>query len=206
MPVEYTPEVMPGHAFREISQDFAKPAEIFREAIANSLDAYAKNIWLRVQVINVKSREKVVISLSDDGIGMTIDGIKSFLNLSDSRKPDTAPAGMVKRRMTGYKGHGTKVYFNSERVEVLTRTSNAKPVYCSLEDPRGHLYEGNPPPAGIEEIGVGDLIELREEWGFEQLGDGQGTTIRVEGYHDNAKRGLEHALLSDYLRWFSRWG
>jgi hypothetical protein len=36
MPIEaYTPEVMPGHAFREISQDFSKPAEIFREAIAN---------------------------------------------------------------------------------------------------------------------------------------------------------------------------
>src|SRR5205809_583068 len=114
MPAEpYVPQVMPGHAFREISQDFAKPAEIFREAIANALDAYAKNIWLRAQVVNIRGREKVIIDLCDDGLGMTYETIKSFLNLSDSTKPGAPPSGMLQRRMTGYKGHGTKVYFNS---------------------------------------------------------------------------------------------
>lgn len=207
MPKEpYTPEVKPGHAFREISQDFAKPAEIFREAIANSLDAYAKNIWMRVQVINVKARDKVVIYLCDDGIGMTANSIKSFLNLSDSIKPDAAPAGMVQRRMTGYKGHGTKVYYNSEGVEVLTRHASEPPVYCKLDDPRGNLSEGNPPQAVIEQISVDEITKLRTEWGFAELGEGQGTSIRVTGYHDNAKKGLEHCLLSDYIRWFTRWG
>lgn len=202
----YLPEVKPGHAFREISQDFSKPAEIFREAIANSLDAYAKNIWLRAQVVNVKGREKVIIFLCDDGMGMTVETIKSFLNLSDSSKPDDAPAGMVKRRMTGYKGHGTKVYFNSEYVEVLTRHASEPPIYCKLDDPRGNLSEGNIPPAEIEPISVDDLKRMRTEWGFSELSDNNGTTIRVTGYHDNAKQGLDHGLLSDYIRWFTRWG
>ncbi|MFO0906458.1 MAG: ATP-binding protein [Pirellulales bacterium] len=202
----YTPEVKPGHAFREISQDFAKPAEIFREAIANSLDAYATNIWLRVQVVNVKSRDKVVIYLGDDGIGMNAETIKSFLNLSDSSKPATAPVGMVKRRMTGYKGHGTKVYFNSESVEVLSRIENELPVYCRLNDPRGHLSEGTSPTAEIEELSIEELLKRRTEWGFAELKDGQGTIVRVTGYHDNTKKGLEHVLLVDYVRWFTRWG
>ncbi|MFO0882783.1 MAG: ATP-binding protein [Pirellulales bacterium] len=202
----YTPEVKPGHAFREISQDFSKPAEIFREAIANGLDAYAQNIWLRVQVVNIRARDKVIISLCDDGIGMTEETIKAFLNLSDSSKPDSAPAGMSKRRMTGYKGHGTKVYFNSESVEVLTRRANDPPIYCKLNDPKGSLSEGTPPVAEIEELTVVELKQRRSEWGFAELTDQQGTTIRVTGYHDNAKKGLEHSLLSDYIRWFTRWG
>jgi hypothetical protein len=201
----YTPRVEEGHAFREISQDFSKPAEIFREAIANALDAYAKRIWLRVQVKKVKGREKVIIDLCDDGIGMTAEGIKSFLNLSDSKKPDTAPTGMTKRRMTGYKGHGTKVYFNSESVEVLTRRENEQPVRCHLDDPRGNLSEGHLPPAKLETISPDELKRLRGTWGFPELDDQQGTCIQVTGYHENTKNGLEHSFLVDYIRWFSRW-
>jgi hypothetical protein len=37
---QYTPKVKEAHAFLEISQDFTTPAEIFRESVANSLDAY----------------------------------------------------------------------------------------------------------------------------------------------------------------------
>ena len=58
----YTPEVMQAHAFREISQDFTTPEEIFREAIANSLDAYARRIWLRASVEERRGREMVLRS------------------------------------------------------------------------------------------------------------------------------------------------
>jgi hypothetical protein len=185
--------------FGKSAKDFSKPAEIFREAIANALDAYAKRIWLRVQVKKVKGREKVIIDLCDDGIGMTAEGIKSFLNLSDSQKPD-APSGMTKRRMTGYKGYGTKVYFNSERVEVLTRRANELPVRCHLDDPRGNLSDGHLPPATIETISPDDLKRIRDDWGFPELAALQGTSIQVTGYHENTKNGLEHSFLTDYIR------
>jgi hypothetical protein len=105
--VSYTPKVKEAHAFREISQDFTTPEEIFREAIANSLDAYGRRIWLRTSVENRRGRETVLIDLSDDGIGMNIDTIGAFFNLSDSVKPKANWMSDTVRRMTGYKGHGT---------------------------------------------------------------------------------------------------
>src|SRR5437762_13435439 len=117
---QYIPRVKEAHAFREISLDFTTPAEIFREAIANSLDAYARRTWLRTSVEQRRGRETVLIDICDDGIGMNASGVEAFLNLSDSVKSNTPPTGRSPRRMTGYKGHGTKIYYNSEEVEVIT--------------------------------------------------------------------------------------
>ena len=79
---QYTPHVKEAHAFREISLDFTTPAEIFREAIANSLDAYARRIWLRASVEERRGRETVLIDICDDGIGMNAPAVEAFLNLS----------------------------------------------------------------------------------------------------------------------------
>jgi hypothetical protein len=204
---EYTPIVREAHAFLEISQDFTKPAEIFRESIANSLDAYARRFWLRTSIRKERGRETVVIDLSDDGCGMNGDGIKAFLNLSDSVKPKSPPSGKVARRMTGYKGHGTKVYFNSDQLEVLSYDGVAKPVYCRLSDPRGELALGKLPKADIrEDLSLDELKSLREKWELSELALDHGTSIRVVGYHQNLKNGLEHARLRDYILWFTRWG
>jgi hypothetical protein len=202
----YTPRVVEGHAFLEISQDFARPAEIFREAVANALDVYATTIWLRVHVENRRGREVVIIDLSDNGLGMDTDGIKSFLNLSDSVKPPSPPPKRVRRRMTGYKGHGTKVYYNSDELEILTYHDGSTPIYCKVADPRGHLAEGKCPSAVIETISLEELLRRRTDWGFDSLALQSGTSIRVVGYHNNIRQGLEHTLLADYIRWFTRWG
>jgi hypothetical protein len=153
----YVPKVKEAHAFREISLDFTTPAEIFRESIANSLDAYAGRMWLHATVQNVRGRETVVIDLSDDGIGTNIDGIRSFFNLSDSVKPGQPPAGKSPRQITGYKGHGSKIYFNSERLDVLSYDGTAAPVRCSVLDPRGELADGKLPTANMEELTLEDL-------------------------------------------------
>jgi hypothetical protein len=203
---QYTPKVKEAHAFLEISQDFTTPAEIFRESIANSLDAYARRIWLRAIVEDVRGRETVFIDLSDDGMGMNADSIKAFLNLSDSRKPKEPPSGKSAREMTGYKGHGTKVYFNSEQLEVLSYDGTSAPVVCRLTDPRGELAVGKLPIAEIEELTLETLKSRREGWGIRELATGPGTSIRVVGYHQNSKLGLEHDRLRDYVLWFTRWG
>lgn len=100
---QYIPVVKEAHAFREISLDFTTPAEIFRESIANSLDAYARRIWLRTSVEDRRARETVIIDLADDGIGLNENTIKAFLNLSDSIKPDAPPPGNPARRILGTK-------------------------------------------------------------------------------------------------------
>ena len=203
---QYTPKVMEAHAFREISQDFTTPAEIFRESIANSLDAYARRLWLRAIVEDIRGRETVLIDLSDDGLGMNADTIKAFLNLSDSVKPKEPPTGRSARQMTGYKGHGTKVYFNSEHLEILSYDGTSAPVVCRLPDPRGELAVGKLPTAEIEELTLESLKSRREEWAIPELAIGPGTSIRVAGYHQNSKSGLQHDHLRDYIRWFTRWG
>jgi hypothetical protein len=203
---KYTPIVKEAHAFHEISHDFTTPEEIFRESIANSLDAYAKRIWLRVAVENRRGRETVVIDLSDDGIGMNESTVRSFLNLSDSIKPSNPPVGKTPRRVTGYKGHGTKIYFNSEQLELLTFDGDSKPIYCKVDDPKGELAENRVLTAEIEVVSVETLVTKRHDWKVPEMADRPGTSIRVVGYHQNSKTGLEHARLKDYILWFTRWG
>jgi hypothetical protein len=203
---QYIPKVKEAHAFLEISQDFTTPAEIFRESIANSLDVYARRLWLRAIVENVRGSETVFIDLSDDGMGMNSESIKAFLNLSDSVKPKEPPIGRSAREMTGYKGHGTKIYFNSECLEVLSYDGISAPVFCRLSDPRGDLADGKLPTAEIEELTLEALKKRREAWGVRDLTAGPGTSIRVTGYHRNSKSGLEHEFLRDYILWFTRWG
>jgi hypothetical protein len=202
---QYIPRVKEAHAFREISLDFTTPAEIFREAIANSLDAYARRIWLRTGVEQRRGRETVLIDICDDGLGMNANGVEAFLNLSDSVK-SKAPTGKLARRMTGYKGHGTKIYYNSEQVEVITYNGVDGPVVCRLKDPRGDLADAKLPTAEIEEVSLDVLKRRREEYGFAELGAAPGTLIRVTAYHQNTKNGLEHVRLRDYIAWFTRWG
>ncbi len=108
--------------------------------------------------------------------------------------------------MTGYKGHGTKVYFNSERLEVLSYDGASSPVFCRLSDPRGELAVGKVPTAEIEELTLEALKTQREALGIPELATGRGTSIRVAGYHQNSKSGLEHDRLRDYILWFTRWG
>jgi histidine kinase/DNA gyrase B/HSP90-like ATPase len=163
---QYTPVVKEAHAFREISLDFTTPAEIFRESIANSLDAYAKRVWLRASVEDRRGRETVFIDLCDDGTGLNENTIKAFLNLSDSIKAEGPPPGNAARRMTGYKGHGTKIYFNSEQLEVLSYDGESSPVFCRLSDPRGELAVGKVPSADIETLTLEMLKQRRTEWGF----------------------------------------
>lgn len=206
MAENYIPTVEQAHAFREISLDFGRPAEIFREAVANSLDAYATSIWLRARVLTLRGKEGVVIDMADNGIGMSKETIRRFLNLSDSLKPTAPPTGMVARQMTGYKGHGTKIYFNGDKLEVLTYDGTSKPVLCTLREPRGDLHDNKMPTAEIAEISLEELKKARTDWGFPDLATGTGTAIRVTGYHDNDKTGLEHTALRDYVRWFTRWG
>jgi len=202
----YEPIVRQAHAFREISLDFTTPADIFRESIANAIDAYAKKMWLKATVEQRRGREVILIDLADDGIGMNIQSIKAFFNLSDSSKPNQPPAGKTARGMTGYKGHGTKIYYNSERLEVLSYDGKSPPVYCSVNEPRGELADGKVPGVEIDEVDLATLQSRRQEWQLAALGTGPGTAIRVTGYHGNSKNGLEHDRLRDFIRWFTRWG
>jgi hypothetical protein len=68
------------------------------------------------------------------------------------------------------------------------------------------LAEGKIPSASVEDLTLEDLKSRRDEWGLPELAVSHGTSIRVTGYHQNTKSGLDHDRLRDYILWFTRWG
>ncbi len=114
---QFEPTVNPGREIAEISGDFAKPVEVLREATHNSYDAGAKELWIvaRTETLPNGSRG-LTLEIADDGHGMTEDVIKNLFGLGHSQKDK-----MPDRDPIGYKGHGTKVFYQALEIVVLTR-------------------------------------------------------------------------------------
>ena len=109
----FTPEVNSAHEFIEIAQDFSNPLDLVREAISNAFDAKAKRIKLDFRVITECGEKILKIEISDDGCGMNREGLKSFFDLGNS-------LNRLDEDAIGEKGHETKVYFSSNKIEVIT--------------------------------------------------------------------------------------
>lgn len=101
-----SPKVNEVNEFLEIASDFEDPLEIIRESLSNSYDAHATEV-----TISINTRpDGADIIIEDDGHGMNERDLESFFDLGNSRKTDSI----------GYKGHGTKIFYKSDRIEVTT--------------------------------------------------------------------------------------
>ncbi|WP_254523977.1 ATP-binding protein [Natrinema caseinilyticum] len=100
------PKVNEVNEFLEIASDFEDPLEVIRESLSNSYDAEATEVEIRIQ--NQPNGSDIIIE--DDGNGMNEWDLESFFDLGNSRKTDSI----------GYKGHGTKIFYKSDRIEVTT--------------------------------------------------------------------------------------
>lgn len=178
----YTPRVSASREFIEISNDFANPLEIVREAISNSFDADAKKIKISFEVIKLDGEEVLQIVFSDDGTGMNMEELKSFFDLGNSTKHN--------QNNIGEKGHGTKVYFNSSYIEVATVKDNKKLV-AKMETPKKHLYANRLPEVQIAEIDSNEV---------------SGTEIKIISYNNNRMEHFSHDELKDYIYWFTKFG
>ena len=179
--VQYMPKVDATQEFIEIANDFSNPLEVVREAISNAFDAKAKCIEIRFEMEKVSGRNLLKITLSDDGLGMDIDELHSFFNLGDSTKRE--------QENIGEKGHGTKVYFNSSKVTVLTSKNNTA-YLAEMNEPYARLSDRQIPEVEIQEIEP----------------DFQGTKIIILGYNDNHRNQFTQEILKDYIYWFTKFG
>ncbi|MBO5038347.1 MAG: ATP-binding protein [Alphaproteobacteria bacterium] len=180
----YKPRVDEIQEFIEIAHDFSNPLEIVREAISNSFDAGAKNIGISFAMENKDGDNLLKIILEDDGCGMGRKELEAFFNLGDSTKREDEAC-------IGEKGHGTKVYFNSSRVEVFTRKGE-ECLYARMDLPFKKLYNREIPQ-----------VLIREEDSSTCL---KGTKIIVWGYNNNQREKFRHSLLKDYIFWFTKFG
>jgi hypothetical protein len=101
-----SPKVNEVNEFLEIASDFEDPLEVIRESLSNAYDAEATSV--EITILNRQHGSDIIIE--DDGHGMNERDLESFFDLGNSRKTDSI----------GYKGHGTKIFYKSDRIEVTT--------------------------------------------------------------------------------------
>jgi hypothetical protein len=183
-------EVDVAREFLEISGDFGDPREIVREAISNSFDAHANTIHVSALVDKSSGEDEVVITFQDDGEGMGVEELKLFFGLGLTNRPRFDELGRKRSETIGEKGHGTKIYFNSKRIEVETIKSG-KLIKAHLDNPRKNLR-------------IGVLPEV--EYEITDIASRSGTKVIVRGYNDNNQSGFSHEELKDYIYWFTKFG
>ena len=182
------PRVNEAREFLEIAKDFKDPKELLREAISNSWDANAQQVSIKFDLasINGTRSRKIMVRIEDDGDGMSSEDrsedvpseIEGFFNLGDSYKGS---------HQIGSKGHGTKIYYKSSGIFVETYKSGKRITAKTECDPWHALREGRVPTYQIDEI----------------EGDGQGTTIKIDGFEAKHKEFSNLAELISYINWYT---
>ncbi|MBN1968094.1 MAG: ATP-binding protein [Candidatus Delongbacteria bacterium] len=181
---QITPTVDATQEFIEIARDFSNPLEIVREAISNSFDANATLIFIIFEVIKEYGESILQIKIKDNGAGMDEEGLQSFFDLGNSLR-----RGDIDK--IGEKGHGTKVFYNSEHIEVITCKNNRK-LIAHLDKPFKKLHDRIMPIAEVQES------ECEE--------DELGTEIIITGYNHNRRDKFTHHILKDYILWKTKFG
>lgn len=182
-----TPKVNSSQEFIEIAQDFSNPLDLVREAISNGFDANAKNMRLDFSVIEEYGDRILKIEIEDDGDGMDREGLQSFFDLGNSLRRETKMlTGAI-----GEKGHGTKVYFNSNKIEVITAKNGIK-YHAIMDEPKKSLYRRELPIVKVETT--------------ENIDNFNGCKIIIFGYNDSRRDKFTHAQLKDYILWFTKFG
>lgn len=181
---EIIPKVDETQEFIEIANDFSNPLDLVREAISNSFDAGATKIWISFDVIKEYGESVLKVAIRDNGVGMDKDGLQSFFDLGNSPRrndPNTI----------GEKGHGTKVFFNSRKIEVVSNYARNK-YYAIMDDPFRKLHNREVPRVDVNVVSADH--------------DENGTEIYIYGYNNNRREKFTHEILKDYIMWFTKHG
>ena len=105
------------HLGRNLYRNFVT---VLGEAISNSWDADAQNVWIDI------NRESSSFSIKDDGDGMTNEDFQNkFLKIGYSKRKNGNRQSNGKRPYIGAKGIGKLALLScAERVSVFTKTKN----------------------------------------------------------------------------------
>ncbi len=183
--ITITPEVDSTQEFIEIAFDFSNPLDLVREAISNAFDAKATEISLDFSVVHDCGEKVLKIEIKDNGIGMDEVGLKSFFDLGNSSHRNDKEA-------IGEKGHGTKVFLNSKRIDVIC-VKDGKKYHAIMEEPNKKLHNRIVPIVGVSVENISQETNT-------------GTNIIIHGYNNNRRDKFTHNVLRDYIYWFTKFG
>jgi hypothetical protein len=182
------PKVDETREFLEIATDFANPLDIVREAISNAYDAKCSFIKIHFEVVKKYGEYVLKITIEDDGEGMDDKGLEAFFSLGSSPRRQQKESDDA---VIGEKGHGTKIYFNSDLVEVTT-TKGITVYHARMDRPYAHLHDNAIPS-----------VEIRSKPNVQLL---KGTKIEIIGYNRNRRELFNHERLRDHIAWFTKHG
>jgi len=177
---------------RELRENKVDTLELVREALSNAKDHGAQRVWIRTW--RRATPEKPSVLFADDGEGMNDERLGAFWGIGASRKAAAHQA-------VGYKGHGTKLFFASERLTVVTRCKGESTWrICSISRPSELDADAEIP---IQVLGSTDpKAKELEEVGL--LKASSGTAIWVEQVlFGDADMLLRRRRLESYIDWFT---
>lgn len=185
------PEVNDAHEFLEITKDFTDPKEAIREAISNSLDWKATEIQITISEDRRRPDNELIIEISDNGAGLDEERLQAFFDLGHPTGLQFDDLGNKVSGRIGEKGHGTKTFYNSRRIEVESDSVHCT-VYAIMDLPMQKLLNNEVPEYDYD-------IELKEN-------HETGTRLKIYGYNNNQKRDFGHSVLLDYILWYTKFG
>jgi hypothetical protein len=194
-------EVDKGYELYQIITDFDNPIEIFREAFQNSLDEDASQVFCKINEEQKLGTSDLIIDIWDDGKGLLEKNIPCFFGLAKSTKVDIhkMPTGKV-----GYKGHGTKIYFNAERIEIFSKPDKDKPGWgVILEDPIKQIQERG--MYAYSDTLPEEKLQIKLPKNFKT-----GFFVRITNHRCFKTQYmtfvLNHLYVRDYAKWFTVFG
>ncbi|WP_439505751.1 ATP-binding protein [Sediminibacterium sp.] len=154
------------------------------EAISNSWDADAKNVWIYID------RENNHLIIKDDGEGMTSEDFQNkFLKIGYSKRKDGSDKTNLNRPFIGRKGIGKLALLScAKRIHVLTKTKNSDFVGGIIDN------------SGLDNAINDDLTP--QQYPLESINKGlfgnhldnveQGTIIYFENINDGIRNRIEY--------------
>lgn len=188
-----------GYELYQIITDFGDPLEIFREGIQNSFDEDASEIYIDVhEEEELGGDNRLIIDIWDNGNGLAKCNVKYFFDVANSSKINKKYIPIENKH--GYKGHGSKVFFNAELVQICSKTREGDYWASELKDAIKQIAQNKElsyaDPCKPEELG----LSLPAEWV-------SGFMVRIicPKYFKspNTHFKLNHLFLRDYCKWYS---
>ncbi len=169
------------HLGRNLYRSFVT---VLGEAISNSWDADAKNVWLYV------SKEENSFIIMDDGEGMTADDFQTkFLKIGYSKRKEGKASSEEGRPFIGRKGIGKLALLScAEKITVISKTKNTEYVGGVIDN--SGLDKAIKNDLTPEQYPLGDWEEKKKIFTKYIKGHSQGTII----YFENIKGGIKNSL------------
>jgi hypothetical protein len=169
------------HLGRNLYRNFIT---VLGEAISNSWDADAKNVWIYID------REKNYLIIKDDGDGMSSDDFQNkFLKIGYSKRKDGVDKTNLDRPFIGRKGIGKLALLScAKRIHIFSKTKNTQIVGGVIDNSDlDNAIEDDliPQQYPLENIDLSLLTNQSED--FEK-----GTIIYFEDINDGIRNRIEY--------------